>query len=88
MDAVLAEDGQTYSRRAIQEWFDTGSRISPMLNVAIGTRLLPNRTICQTVDAFFPSADPNITDQAVNAQSNLHMTVCRMVGAVYTFFRR
>ena len=45
MDAVRAEDGQTYSLAAIQQWFDTGKRTSPMTNLTMGTRLEPDEAI-------------------------------------------
>ena len=41
IDAVLAEDGHTYSLAAIQGWLDTGSQTSPMTNLPMGTRLQP-----------------------------------------------
>lgn len=41
VDAVLAEDGHTYSLAGIQGWFDTGSRTSPMTNLPVKSRLLP-----------------------------------------------
>ncbi len=45
VDAVTAEDGQTYSLASIQAWFDTGARRSPMTNLEIGTALTPNLEI-------------------------------------------
>lgn len=53
VDAVIAEDGHTYSRAAIQGWFATGARTSPMTNLAIGTSLRANRAICQMVTTVF-----------------------------------
>jgi len=53
VDAVLVEDGHTYSRKAIQDWFDTGARTSPMTNLAIGTSLQSNRTVCHMVSTVF-----------------------------------
>ena len=45
VDAVRAEDGQTYSLAAIQQWFDTGKRTSPMTNLTMGTRLQADEAI-------------------------------------------
>ena len=49
VDAVRAEDGQTYSLAAIQQWFDTGKRTSPMTGVAMGTRLVPDEAVRRMV---------------------------------------
>jgi hypothetical protein len=45
VDAVIAEDFHTYSLAAIQQWFDTGARTSPMTNLEMGIYLRPNITI-------------------------------------------
>ncbi len=45
VDAVTAEEGHTYSLAAIQAWFATGKRTSPMTNLEIGTRLQPNAAV-------------------------------------------
>ncbi len=45
-DPVVAADGFTYDRHAIEEWFDGGHRTSPMTNESLeNTRLVPNRTL-------------------------------------------
>jgi hypothetical protein len=53
LDAVVAEDGHTYSMAAIQQWFDTGKRTSPMTNLEIGTSLRSNRAVCHLVSTVF-----------------------------------
>lgn len=53
VDAVMAEDGHTYSRLAIQGWFDTGASTSPLTNLTMGTSLQSNRAICQMVSTVF-----------------------------------
>ncbi len=45
VDAVTAEDGHTYSLAAIQAWFNTGKRTSPMTNLEMDTRLRPNAAV-------------------------------------------
>jgi len=52
VDAVVAEDGCTYSQAAIQGWFGTGKRSSPMTNLEIGTTLRPNLAMRQRVHSF------------------------------------
>jgi hypothetical protein len=54
VDPVMAEDEHTYSRAAIQEWFEDGNQRSPMTNNAIGTKLRKNRTVQNMIDALYP----------------------------------
>lgn len=43
---VVAADGQTYDRASIQQWFDTGSRTSPLSGAPLSdTMLRPNYSI-------------------------------------------
>jgi Mg-chelatase subunit ChlD len=49
-DPVIADDGRTYERTAIQRWFDAGNRISPMTRQRISTTLIPNRAIRDEVE--------------------------------------
>jgi len=51
VDAVTAEDGRTYSLAAIQRWFDTGARTSPLTNIEIGPDLRPNHWIHRMAQA-------------------------------------
>ena len=45
-DPVIAADGYSYEREAIQFWFDSGNTTSPMTNVRLShTRLVPNQTL-------------------------------------------
>ena len=50
-DPVLAADGHTYERRAIEEWLSTGHSTSPVTNEPLPHRMLtPNhmvRSLCQ-----------------------------------------
>jgi ankyrin repeat protein len=41
-DPVIAEDGYSYSRKAIQLWFDSGMTLSPLTNERMSTGLEPN----------------------------------------------
>jgi len=54
VDPVMAEDEHTYSRAAIQEWFDNGNHRSPMTNKIIGTQLRRNRAVQNMIDAIYP----------------------------------
>ena len=43
---MVAADGFTYERQAIEQWFATGRRTSPMSNAALGsTEVTPNYII-------------------------------------------
>ena len=41
-DPVVAADGHSYERTAIEHWFDIGRHTSPKTNEPIDTRLIPN----------------------------------------------
>ena len=58
VDAVLAEDGHTYSRTAIKGWFDTGACTSPLKNLTMGKSLQANRAVCQMVATVFAKIRP------------------------------
>ncbi|KAM4626734.1 WD repeat, SAM and U-box domain-containing protein 1 [Discoglossus pictus] len=46
IDPVIASDGYSYERKAIESWISTQKRTSPMTNLPLSTLLLtPNRTL-------------------------------------------
>ena len=47
--SVLAEDGFTYERSAIEQWFKNNNR-SPMTNMPIGKSLQTNKAIKMILD--------------------------------------
>ena len=57
-DPVIAQDGHTYERAAIQRWFDTGRRTSPKTGAQLlSIELLPNytmRSLIQDLKAQMP----------------------------------
>ena len=55
-DPVTAEDGYTYERSAILEWFQS-KKTSPMTNMAIGTKLIPNHSIKSAAMEYMESVD-------------------------------
>jgi len=52
IDAVTAEDGQVYSRGAIEAWFRKGGASSPLTNAVIGTKLAENGQMQRQVQEF------------------------------------
>ena len=59
VDPVIAEDGYSYSRNAIQHWFDSGMTLSPLTNERISTKLEPNVALrSQTADWFNENRSP------------------------------
>ena len=52
IDAVTAEDGQIYSRSAIQDWFRKGGKSSPLTNNPIGTKLVENGDMQRQAQEF------------------------------------
>ena len=51
-DCVTAEDGQFYSRKAIEDWFLKGGKMSPLNGTTMGTKLLENIEIQLKVQQF------------------------------------
>jgi ankyrin repeat protein len=59
VDPVIAEDGYSYSRIAIQHWFDSGMTLSPLTNERMSTKLEPNVALrSQTADWFNENRSP------------------------------
>lgn len=50
-DPVVAADGQTYEREAIETWFRRHNR-SPMTNQVIAPTLLPNYTVRRLIASW------------------------------------
>lgn len=60
-DPVIALDGHTYQRDAIQAWFDTGNNTSPMTREIIGSTLIINHTMrSELSNAGFPVKTLNV----------------------------
>lgn len=52
-DPCLALDGYTYEKRAIEEWFRRGHRVSPVTYGAIGSVVtIPNEKLREVIEAF------------------------------------
>ncbi|PVD37339.1 hypothetical protein C0Q70_04338 [Pomacea canaliculata] len=52
-DPVIAADGYTYDRSAIQAWLESGKDRSPMTNTVLDHRsLTPNRTLKMVIERF------------------------------------
>jgi hypothetical protein len=52
-DPVIASDGHTYDRQSIEQWFSTGSRMSPMTNLPLPSLdLTPNILVRQMMAAI------------------------------------
>ena len=58
VDPVLAEDGVTYERSAIQRWFASGKTTSPMTRSVMSTKLIPNRAVKDEVERLQACAAP------------------------------
>ncbi|XP_064419847.1 WD repeat, SAM and U-box domain-containing protein 1 isoform X2 [Latimeria chalumnae] len=55
-DPVIASDGYSYERTAIENWINTKKRSSPMTNVPLQSSLLtPNRTLKMAIDRWVES---------------------------------
>lgn len=57
-DPVIAADGFSYEREAIQYWFDSGNRTSPMTNMPLSNlRLTSNQTLRNLIRAACDDCD-------------------------------
>lgn len=55
-DPVMAEDGYTYERSAIQGWIDKGKDTSPMTSIPLKTKqLIPNRSLKMLIQNYLDS---------------------------------
>lgn len=55
-DPVMAEDGYTYERSAIQGWINKGKDISPMTSIPLKTKhLIPNRSLKMLIQHYLES---------------------------------
>ncbi|XP_048781071.2 WD repeat, SAM and U-box domain-containing protein 1-like isoform X2 [Ostrea edulis] len=55
-DPVMAEDGYTYERSAIQGWMDKGKDTSPMTSIPLTARqLIPNRSLKMLIQHYLDS---------------------------------
>ncbi len=66
LDPVLASDGHTYERAALQAWLDKGHDTSPVTGADIAAAVTPNHTIKQMIQAFLQE-----TPSAKSSQFNL-----------------
>jgi hypothetical protein len=55
-DPVVAMDGYTYERKAIQAHFQAGKNLSPVTGVRIGRLLVPNTSMQRMIQRYFPNA--------------------------------
>jgi len=67
VDPVIAEDGRTYERSAIQQWLDSGHRTSPITRAAISSVLIPNRAIRDEVERIVAAAAATATAATATA---------------------
>ena len=51
-DPVIAEDGHSYERSAIEDWFGRGSLTSPKTGEPIGTNLFPNHNLRKLIEEY------------------------------------
>jgi hypothetical protein len=68
MDPVMAEDGHTYERSAIEDWFNRGNATSPKTQATMGSRLLPNHTLKALLVSFkcSPRSSPSGDDAGID----------------------
>ena len=74
-DPVIALDGHSYERDAINEWFGRGTTKSPLTGVVLGSRhVTPNHTLRKAIDNFLTHEMPHLKDQQ-NQLTNLEAAI-------------
>ncbi|KAF6256446.1 ankyrin repeat-containing domain protein [Scenedesmus sp. NREL 46B-D3] len=69
IDPVVACDGFTYDRRAVQEWFESGQRTSPLTKQQLrSTATLPNHVVRCAVNEWMEWRDKRAAQLQRNAQ--------------------
>ncbi len=67
VDPVITSDGHTYERSAIQQWFDTGKRTSPVTGALLpNTTLIPNHALRSALPPSPPKEVPTVILQKNN----------------------
>lgn len=64
VDPVVAEDGHSYERSAISQWFSKGKKSSPLTNLPIGDKLVKNETLRMMIENFEMEAHKKAMDRA------------------------
>lgn len=64
VDPVVAEDGHSYERSAISQWFSKGKKSSPLTNLPIGDKLVKNETLRMMIENFEMEAHKKAMDHA------------------------
>lgn len=61
-DPVIASDGYSYEREAIENWINTKKRTSPMTNMPLESTLItPNRTLKMAIDRWIDAQQVQMT---------------------------
>merc|ERR1711988_468176 len=69
VDPVVASDGRTYERAAIERWFATGSTVSPITGAPLNNRtLVPCHKIKAIANAYATITQNNDNVQSMDAQ--------------------
>merc|ERR1711988_1954157 len=69
VDPVVASDGRTYERAAIERWFATGSTVSPITGAPLNNRtLVPCHKIKAITNAYATITQNNDNVQSMDAQ--------------------
>ena len=61
-DPVLAEDGHTYERSAITDWFANGNGLSPKTQATMGRAIVPNFALKAMIGGRSERTEANISD--------------------------
>jgi hypothetical protein len=66
-DPVMALDGHSYERNAIEEWFrrTPGYKISPKTNMRINSTLIPNYGLKSLIESYIKT-NPNLDQSIIN----------------------
>merc|ERR1711998_139623 len=78
IDPVVASDGRTYERAAIERWFATGSTVSPITGAPLNNRtLVPCHKIKAIANAYATITQNNNNVQSMDAQLQVVRGECQ-----------
>ena len=63
IDPVVAQDTHSYERSAIQKWFDTGNRTSPLTREVITTKLTTNHALKSQINEWIEDQQSGRADK-------------------------
>ena len=78
-DPVVAEDGFTYEREEIEQWFGTSGNTSPMTRAKINKKLIPNQSIKSMMVNFLETNPSLVGSEEVYLPAHVVESLCEAI---------